>query len=294
MHILSYSDPSDFLNRVEPVLMENEMLNNLPLGIIYSLVQSFKYTAVNAHHEGPLPFMAVVSNDEQDILVLVKTKEHLIIYASEKGVNDEFISEACSKAIQYIVEQEVISIPSVVALRETAFLFAKEWQLITGYSYEIQMDQRIYTCTEVKDTKLSPGIFRAAEFRDIPLLGQWIYEFSAELMEGMSIDQAIKMAKNATENSAIYVWIDEGEPVSMAQQTRPSLHGAVVNLVYTPLEHRNKGYASSCVATLTRNMLRGPYQFTSLYTDLSNPVSNRIYMNIGYEPKADSVVLVFK
>ncbi|WP_160297269.1 GNAT family N-acetyltransferase [Paenibacillus sp. IHBB 10380] len=110
----------------------------------------------------------------------------------------------------------------------------------------------------------------------------------------MSIDRAIKMAKNATDKSAIYLWIDDGEPVSMAQQTRPTLHGAVVNLVYTPPEHRNKGYASSCVATLTRNMLRGPYQFTSLYTDLSNPVSNRIYMNIGYEPKADSVVLEFK
>ncbi|AJS59324.1 hypothetical protein [Paenibacillus sp. IHBB 10380] len=181
MHVLSYSDPSDFLNRVEPVLLENEMLNNLPLGIIYRLVESCKYAVKDAQPEGPLPFMAVVSNDEQDILVLVKTLEHLIIYNSEKGVNDELVTEACSKAIQYIVEQEVISVPSVIALRETAFLFAKEWQFITGHSYEIQMDQRIYACTEVKDIKLSPGIFRAAEFRDIPLLGQWIYEFAASV-----------------------------------------------------------------------------------------------------------------
>ncbi|MGF7045548.1 putative GNAT family acetyltransferase [Paenibacillus sp. DS2015] len=293
MHILSYSDPSDFLNRVEPVLLENEMLNNLPLGIVYRLVESFKYTVKDVHHDGPLPFMAVVSNDEKDILILVKTTEHLILYISEQVVNDEFIAEACSTAIQYIVEQE-ISVPSIIALRETAFLFAKEWNVITGQSSEIQMDQRIYVCTQVKDLKLSPGIFRAAEFRDIPLLGQWIYEFAAEALEVMSIDRAIKLAKTATESSAIYLWIDDGEPVSMAQQTRPTLHGAVVNMVYTPPEHRNQGYASSCVSTLTRNMLRGSYQFTSLYTDLSNPVSNHIYMNIGYEPKADSVVVVFK
>ncbi|MCJ8010525.1 hypothetical protein MUG84_02060 [Paenibacillus sp. KQZ6P-2] len=45
---------------------------------------------------------------------------------------------------------------------------------------------------------------------------------------------------------------------------------------------------------MTRNMLSGPDRFASLYTDLSNPVTNHIYMNIGYKPLADSVVYVFR
>lgn len=292
MHIHSYVDPSDFLDRAEPLLMENEVLNNLPLGIAYRLVQSIKHTAKDAYHMGPLPFMAIVSDEEQDVLVLLRTKAHLIVYISDKIQSDDVRTSAISTAIDHILHQEVIHVPSIIALRETAYLFADKWQESTGKSYEVQMDQRIYACTKVQDMKLSPGIFRAAELRDIPLLGQWIYDFATEAVEAISMKQAIDMAKHGTEQSAIYLW-DNGEPVSMAQQTRPTLHGAVVNLVYTPLQHRNNGYAGSCVSTLTRNMLRGPYEFASLYTDLSNPISNHIYMKVGYEPKSDSVVLAF-
>lgn len=293
MHIQSYVEPSDFLERAEPLLMENEVLNNLPLGIAYRLVQSIKHTAKDAYHVGPLPFMAIVSDGEQDILTLLKTSAHLIVYISDKVQNDDVRIHAVSMAIDHILHQEVIHVPSIIALRETAHLFAEKWQEVTGQSYEVQMDQRIYACSKVQDMKLSPGIFRAAELRDIPMLGQWIYDFAAEAMEAISMKKAIDMAQHGTEQSAIYLW-DDGEPVSMAQQTRPTLHGAVVNLVYTPLQYRNCGYAASCVSTLTRNMLRGPYEFASLYTDMSNPISNHIYMKVGYEPKSDSVVLAFK
>ncbi|OAB26899.1 hypothetical protein PMSD_24510 [Paenibacillus macquariensis subsp. defensor] len=292
MHIQSYVDPSDFLDRAEPLLMENEVLNNLPLGIAYRLVQSIKHTAKDAHHEGPLPFMAIVSVGEQDLLVLLKTTAHLIVYISDKVQSDDMRSNAISVAIDYILHQEVIQVPSIIAFHETAHLFADKWKEATGKSYVVQMDQRIYACTKVKDVKLSPGIFRAAELRDIPMLGQWVYDFAKEALEEITLKQALDMAQRGTEQSAIYLW-DDVEPVSMAQQTRPTLHGAVVNMVYTPFEHRNKGYAGSCVSTLTRNMLRGPYEFASLYTDLSNPISNHIYMKVGYEPRSDSVVLVF-
>lgn len=293
MHIQSYVEPSDFLDRAEPLLMENEVLNNLPLGIAYRLVQSIKHTAKDAHHVGPLPFMAIVSDGEEDILSLLKTSAHLIVYISDKVKSDDVRIRAISLAIDHILHQEVIRVLSIIALRETAHLFADKWQELTGQSYEVQMDQRIYACTKVQDVKLSPGIFRAAELRDIPMLGQWIYDFAAEAMEAISMKQAIDMAQHGTEQSAIYLW-DDGEPVSMAQQTRPTLHGAVVNMVYTPLQYRNHGYAASCVSTLTRNMLRGPYKFASLYTDLSNPISNHIYIKVGYKPKSDSVVLAFK
>ncbi|AOZ94146.1 GNAT family N-acetyltransferase [Paenibacillus crassostreae] len=293
MHIQSYHEPSEFLMRAEPLLQQNEVLNNLPLGIAYRLVQSIKHTVKDAYHEGPFPFMAIASEGDVDVLVLLKTSAHLIIYVSDMVQDLEVRSNAFTEAIRHIQQQEEIQIPSIIGLRETTHLFAEKWKEITGKSYEIQMNQRIYACEKVAEVKLSSGIFRAAEPRDIPTLGQWIYDFSAEAMDGVSMKQAIDMARFGTDQSAIYIW-DDGEPVSMAQQTRPTLHGAVVNLVYTPPQHRSKGYAQSCVSTLTRNMLRGPYEFASLYTDMSNPISNHIYVKVGYEPRADSVVIAFK
>jgi hypothetical protein len=64
--------------------------------------------------------------------------------------------------------------------------------------------------------------------------------------------------------------------------------------VYTPPELRNRGYATSCVAELSRNILQSGKEFCTLYTDLANPTSNSIYMKIGYKPVCDSVEYAFK
>jgi uncharacterized protein len=63
--------------------------------------------------------------------------------------------------------------------------------------------------------------------------------------------------------------------------------------VYTPPEKRKHGYASDCVAALTQHLLDSGYKTASLYTDLDNPTSNKIYMEIGYEPVMDSMLLLF-
>ena len=52
-------------------------------------------------------------------------------------------------------------------------------------------------------------------------------------------------------------------------------------------EFRGRGYASNCVAALTQKMLDQGRKFCFLYTDLSNPTSNKIYQQIGYRPVCD-------
>ena len=80
----------------------------------------------------------------------------------------------------------------------------------------------------------------------------------------------------------------------MAAKLRPTERGTSVGLVYTPPESRNKGYATSCVEELSRNILRSGQAFCTLYTDLANPTSNSIYMKIGYRPVCDSVEYTFE
>jgi uncharacterized protein len=57
---------------------------------------------------------------------------------------------------------------------------------------------------------------------------------------------------------------------------------------------RNRGYAASCVATLTKLMLDSGKKFCCLYTDLANPTSNSIYQKIGYQPICDVQDWVFE
>jgi hypothetical protein len=83
------------------------------------------------------------------------------------------------------------------------------------------------------------------------------------------------------------LWEVDGSPVSMAGYTGPTPHGIRVSYVYTPAEHRRKGYASACVAALSQQLLDRGFDFCFLFTDLHNPTSNHIYQQIGYQPVVD-------
>ncbi len=73
----------------------------------------------------------------------------------------------------------------------------------------------------------------------------------------------------------------------------PTPNGCAINLVYTPPPLRLLGYASNCVATLSQKMLDDGKSFCTLYTDLSNPTSNKIYRQVGYRLIAESQQIWF-
>lgn len=69
--------------------------------------------------------------------------------------------------------------------------------------------------------------------------------------------------------------------------------GIRVGPVYTPPQHRGRGYASNLTAEVSRRMLAERRRFCFRYTDLANPTSNHIYREIGYRPVTDAVMLTF-
>jgi predicted GNAT family acetyltransferase len=95
------------------------------------------------------------------------------------------------------------------------------------------------------------------------------------------------------EEGRLYLWCDK-VPVSMAWKARPTKSGVVVSGVYTPPEHRRRGYATCCVAALSQRLLDTGYTYCTLYTDLANPTSNSIYRKIGYQPVCESMMYRFE
>jgi predicted GNAT family acetyltransferase len=70
-------------------------------------------------------------------------------------------------------------------------------------------------------------------------------------------------------------------------------HGTRIGPVYTPPEHRRRGYAGALVAATSQAQLDEGLEFCFLFTDLANPTSNHVYQAIGYEPVTDIDVYVF-
>jgi predicted GNAT family acetyltransferase len=102
-----------------------------------------------------------------------------------------------------------------------------------------------------------------------------------------SPEEWVAMRLAQSDASGVWVWDDGGDVVSMAAYTGPSPNGIRVNGVYTPPDRRGRGYATGCVAALSRWLLDRGRTFCFLYTDLTNPTSNAIYQRIGYRPVAD-------
>ena len=85
----------------------------------------------------------------------------------------------------------------------------------------------------------------------------------------------------------MFLLLDQNEPVSMARKAGKTPNGSLINFVYTPPHFRRNGYATECVAKLSKLLLEEGNKFCFLFTDLANPISNSIYYKIGYRPVID-------
>jgi predicted GNAT family acetyltransferase len=152
------------------------------------------------------------------------------------------------------------------------------------------MKQRIYQLQRVVPPRPAPGRMRVATSDDLELLANWFQAFVLESQpEGhdKSIERARENARYWIDSGGLRVW-ENGRPVSMAGAGGPTPHGIRISAVYTPPADRRRGYASALVAALSQAQLDQGRRFCFLYTDLSNPTSNKIYQDIGYEPVSDA------
>ncbi len=87
----------------------------------------------------------------------------------------------------------------------------------------------------------------------------------------------------------MWIW-DDGEPGrDGGPHDRRSPGVTRVGLVYTPPDHRRRGYAAACTAAVTQVALDTGADRCILYTQLGNPQSNAIYRRLGYEPIQEMV-----
>ena len=275
--IISHNHASELISLSGAYLEQNESENNLPIGLAYRLAE-------DPHYYGPeSPLLLSLLEQGKVAGVVIMTPPHRIILSRI----DANIQVAVVHLIRYLRGINT-RIPGVVGPAAEAQAFSDCWiEDQQSVSPKIVMRLRVFEARQVADLPLSQGKLRLARMDDHPLMAQWFVAFSEETGEPADLESAKKRAEQHIKAQRLYIW-DRGAPVSIAAATRPTRNGTTINWVYTPPEHRNKGYATSCVLSLTKKLLSERYAFCSLYTDLSNPASNNIYTKIGYVPVGDA------
>ena len=166
---------------------------------------------------------------------------------------------------------------------ETARAVAAAWRRHGGGRSRCHFRERMHLLTEVRDPpRPAAGRLRPAGAGERDVLVAWEEAFAVELdmtehgLGARSIDA--RMAGGGQ-----LVW-DDGGPVSTLGMS-PEIAGTVrIGPVYTPPEHRCRGYAASAVAAACREALAAGASRCMLLTDVDNPTSNRIYASVGFRP----------
>ena len=284
MRIKTFQDPVAYLDYVQTFLEKNEAVNNLSLGILHRLVlQNGKIDVTNG------PYLATVETDEETIeLCMIQTPPHNLTIAGHQTTSRESLLYGARE----LLKQK--QVPGILGENRLVEIFSNEYSRITNTKRTLHMNQRIYRLDQVNRPKQVVGFMRIAEESDSEIITKWIQRFTKLLGQPIPFEESRERATQLIEEQTLVLWQVENQIVSMANQTRPTSNGMTINFVYTPLEFERNGYASACVAELSQSILNRGYSFCSLYTDLSNPTSNSIYMKIGYKPVGDSIVYSFE
>ena len=282
MEIIIYPTAKDFLAATGDILQSDEAR----FGLIYGIG---KLTAVNPHHYGEEdPWFCTVGDSGSIRALAWRTPPYPVGLAWHAGDPEEVVA-----LLIEAVRNRWGDIPEIIGHREVTDPFAERWCKTCGTSIQSTMAQRIYRLDSVNDVPSIPGRMRLATLSDKELVSEWTRAFWLEA--GSPVREGIpeRDVTPRIKNGEIYLWEDGSKPVSTAIKSRPTEHGMTVSLVYTPPEFRRNGYATACVAGVCREILKSGYEFCTLYTDLSNPTSNSIYMKIGFKPVCDSVQYAF-
>jgi hypothetical protein len=270
-----------FLDLAGPLLERDEARHNLIYGICS--------VAIDQPHAYPEIRLWVVLRQERPVLAAIRTPPFPLL------LSDALEDDAIDELLDAVAEDgtEVPGLSGNVPFVERA---VRAWSSRTGERAEVVLAQGVHALTAVEDVPHPAGRSRPARTRDRALLLGWMHAFAEEALPherrepgDANVERALDDRIRGGPGAGLWVWERDDHVVAMAGYVGRTPNGIRVGPVYTPPEHRRRGYATSLVADLSRRLLEQGNRSCYLFTDLANPTSNAIYARIGYRRICDAV-----
>jgi predicted GNAT family acetyltransferase len=180
-----------------------------------------------------------------------------------------------------------VELPGVDGGEEVVDAFVAAWQPARS---SVAFRMRLYRLGTLRPSS-APGTARRAGDGELALVVRWLQAF--EVDAGVHRTNVEPGARERIAGGRLWLWERDGEPVALAARTAPAAGVSRIAPVYTPAEHRRRGYGAAVTAACTADALERDAEHVVLFTDLANPTSNSIYRQIGFDPVADYVVVRF-
>lgn len=207
--------------------------------------------------------------------------------------------EEAAVALAGALHQRGEAVGGVNGALPAARIVAAETARLAGGAVRVHEHLRLFELGEPVVPPTPAGRLRRGTRADLGCAVAWFRAFEAAAAEQAGRVGSHSMGDHVTPQDVaqrieegVWFWEDEhGERVHLTGATLPASGVTRIGPVYTPPEHRGRGYASAAVAEVSRRYVERGVR-CCLFTDQANPTSNRIYESIGYRPVVDMVNLL--
>ena len=173
---------------------------------------------------------------------------------------------------------------------ETAEAIAADFAGHTGGGYRLRPKHAMRLFAFLEPTPPDPaprGAHRAATLDELDLLTRWDVAFHEDC--GITVrGDRMPFARARIREGREILWVVDGLPVATATYSTVVAGSSRITGVYTPPEHRRRGYAAAVTWSVTQVAQDAGATDVLLHTDLSNPTSNAVYQRLGYRPVHDA------
>ncbi len=208
--------------------------------------------------------------------------------------------DAGALAIARALHERGEDVPAVNGALPATQVLAEETARLVGGTATVHEHMRLFDLPVLHAPRPVPGRLRLAALDDHAVCLAWFEAFHRDAAEqaGRPYDEREGehfTAEDLTariEQGRVWLWEDEvGEIVHLTSANAPAYGVVRIGPVYTPREHRGRGFASAAVAAVSQLALDDGHR-PCLFTDQANPTSNKIYEALGYRPVVDTVNMV--
>lgn len=230
----------------------------------------------------------LISDEKNFIVGMIAPHQPTWIWTAD-NITDEALSELCDYYFDLFSSGESVHfVAKPVISSKLSKRFMGEKKAVLKYDNMVSYECPILI--PAKNTTVIP--VRPVE-NDI--------EEIADCMQGLTIDcigieperaDCLKDAQNFIGMAKSFVIKQNDHIAAMVCSCRETDRHITINHVYTLPTYRCKGFAAALTAHISRLIL-DEGKIPMLYTDLSNPASNKAYKNIGFveRGKVDEITL---
>lgn len=272
LSIETFDDARRALDQTGPFLAEEPVARNLAATLLPVAV---------AQEESVRCWVARSGDDVAGLMLQTDGHRFGLVFASSPRVAD---------ALGEAVGRRDGDLPSVRGEVGVVAAFAGAYATVTGRPAEATGAQRLYVLDELKVPDV-PGRLRVGIGDDEALVEEWAQGFVTDTGFGTVADIATMVAR--LRSGQVRFWSDADSPVAMGVASPVAFGVSRIGGIYTPPDQRGAGYGAAVTAAISAEQLDGEASTCMLYTQLSNPVSNRIYQRLGYEAVREDLAYRF-